>query len=83
MQNLLLIQDLWYCLSMDEIKELIQGGIQFEEKLIAELVQDIKETQEFEGISAGKKDKILPVLAVLKNDSLRHKTELEQLVKKY
>ncbi|MFH0951991.1 MAG: hypothetical protein V1838_02255 [Patescibacteria group bacterium] len=68
---------------MDQARELISGGINFEEKLINTLIRDITDTEAFGDLDVGKKDKILQLLLIMKEDSIKHKEVLEDLIKTY
>ncbi|MFA5134421.1 MAG: hypothetical protein WC505_01380 [Patescibacteria group bacterium] len=61
----------------------IKGGVVFEEKFIEVLAADIANTEEFTGLDQAKKGQILPLLQVMRDDSIRHRKILEKIAEKY
>lgn len=62
---------------------LIRSGIQFEEKLIATIADDIQKMNEFAALSPEKRKRILAYLKVMSDDSFVHEQTLQHLADKY
>ncbi len=67
---------------MGQTRDLLKGGIEIEEKFIVEIGQEIIKTKNFEDLDQTRKDRIIPLLEVLLNDSIRHKKILEEIINK-
>jgi hypothetical protein len=64
------------------LQQHMKRGILFEEDIIVRLLKDIEETSRFEGIQSEKRERILPLLREMIEDSRRHKALLEEILKK-
>lgn len=65
------------------LSDRIKGGVVFEEKFIDVLADDIANAEEFSGLDQAKKDQILPLLNIMRDDSIRHREILEKIADKY
>lgn len=68
---------------MNEIKDQIRGGIDFEETVIGVLADDIMQLEELKSLSLEAKKSIISLLTVMKSDSVRHESILQSIIKKY
>jgi|GEM_PF-4759422 len=68
---------------MDQAKDQIRGGIDFEESIIEVLANDIFQLTELKSISPESRDKIVTLLTTMKDDSIRHRDILKNIINKY
>jgi hypothetical protein len=68
---------------MQDILDKIRNGINFEEELIGYLTNEISQAEELTSLDEVKRKKLLLLLQVLTDDSIRHKQLLTILLKKY
>ncbi|MFA5106988.1 MAG: hypothetical protein WC497_01525 [Patescibacteria group bacterium] len=63
--------------------DLIKSGVTFEEEFVNVLARRIAETREFGELDEEKKDKIINILDILLNESVRHGKLLQNILDKY
>jgi hypothetical protein len=70
-------------LATNEPIDLINRGVVFEERLIAELSRDLAMTDEFTALNNADQNTIVKILELLKHESEAHNVALRKLADKY